>query len=482
MKAPFVPEYHAPSAKETPRKTLSLFELNSMVNAMLRHTMPGVFWLAAEISELRVASNGHCYLEFVQKDETSGSLVAKARGNIWRGNYIALSSHFERQTGQKLTAGIKVLVAVTVTFHELYGYSLNVTDIDPAYTLGDLARRRREIIRQLEEDGVTELNKELPLPRLIHNVAVISSATAAGYGDFCKQLRQSGFSFQKKLFPATMQGKKVEETVIAALDKIAGETGKWDVVVIIRGGGATADLGGFDSYLLAANVAQFPLPVLTGIGHERDDTILDFVAHKKLKTPTAVAAFLIDSRVRESVLLDKLISRLSQAAGQQLQGWQCGLDALARRLGFSVKHSIATRRHVFDTIAQHYNLAATRYTSRQRERLLRTEAGINLLSRTFLQNQRNRLENLPLRLRHIVQAFFAHERLRLSEMARNMRLADPGRILALGFSITMKNGEPVTDATCLSRGDTLTTRFAKGETVSKVLSVPTLSETPVEKV
>lgn len=461
---------------EAPRKALSLFELNSMVNAMLRHTMPGVFWLAAEISELRVASNGHCYLEFVQKDERSGSLVAKARGNIWRGSYIALSSHFERQTGQRLASGIKVLVAVSVTFHELYGYSLNVTDIDPAYTLGDLARQRREIIRQLEEDGVINLNKELSLPRLIRSVAIISSPTAAGYGDFCKQLEQSGYSFQKKLFPATMQGEKVEDSVIAALDKIAAETEKWDVVVIIRGGGATADLGGFDSYLLAANVAQFPLPVLTGIGHERDDTIVDIVAHKKMKTPTAVAAFLIDSRAKEEAMLEGLVSRLSQAACQRVQTERHKLENLAQRLDLFAKRNMATRRQNFDTLSHQYNLAATRYTARQRERLLRMEAGIKIFSRSLLQNERNRLGALPIRLRQTVEFFFDRERQKLAELARNMRLADPERILALGFSLTLKDGGPVCDASQLSEGDMLYTRFAKGEVLSKVYSVSSPSE------
>ena len=302
-----------PQAAVSPRTALSLFELNSMVHAVLQHTLPDTYWLAAEVGEMRVASNGHCYLEFVQKDEVGGTLLAKARGHIWRQGYVNISAKFRRATGQDLRAGLKVLAEVEVSFHELYGYSLHVVDIDPTYTLGDLAAQRQAIIRQLEADGVINLNKEIPLPRLIRRVAVISSATAAGYGDFCRQLEQSGYGFELQLFPAVMQGDGVEQSVIAALDRIAAEPGRWDVAVIIRGGGSSLDLHGFDTYLLAANVAQFPLPVLSGIGHERDDTLVDLVAHTRLKTPTAVAAFLVQHREDEAARLYQFAQRLQQA-------------------------------------------------------------------------------------------------------------------------------------------------------------------------
>lgn len=470
MTDPFTPTYSAtPSAANSPRKAVSLFELNSMVNAVLHHTLPERFWLAAEISELRVASNGHCYLEFVQKDEMSGSLVAKARGNIWRNSYIALSSHFERQTGQKLAAGIKVLVAVSVTFHELYGYSLNVTDIDPAYTLGDLAQRRKEIIRQLEEDGVMDLNKELPLPRVIRNVAIISSATAAGYGDFCNQLEQSGYVFNKKLFSATMQGEKVETSVIAALDKIAAEGEKWDVVVIIRGGGATTDLGGFDSYLLAANVAQFPLPVLTGIGHERDDTIIDLVAHKRLKTPTAVAAFLIESRANEANGLHDLTQRLARAVAGQLQAHTHRLEELSQRLDFAAHNNLTSHRQAFDTLSHRYTLAASHYTARQRERLLRMAASLNVSARSHILKEQNRTATLPTRLQHALESTLTKERHKLERMGQSVKMNDPKRILALGYTITLKEGRPVGNPALLKPGDKITTRFAHGEVQSEVL-------------
>ena len=274
---------------------ITLYELNELVKETLELGMPDTYWVQAELSEVRV-NNGHCYVEFVQKDRRGSGLVAKARGNIWRNVFAILKPTFEQSTGQLFTAGIKVLVEVSISFHELYGYSLNVIDIDPSYTLGDMARKRQEILRQLQEEGVLELNKELDMPMLPRRIAVISSPTAAGYGDFSNQLmnNQGGFYFYTELFPAIMQGDGVEQSILQALDIIYSREDEFDVVVIIRGGGATSDLTGFDTYPLAAAVAQFPLPVITGIGHERDDTVLDMVSHTRVKTPTAAAEFLLD--------------------------------------------------------------------------------------------------------------------------------------------------------------------------------------------
>lgn len=464
----------APSSEPQPvqsasgRVALSLYELNGMVRMLLQHTLTDCYWLAAEISELRVASNGHCYLEFVQKDERSGSLLAKARGNIWRQSFHTLKTLFERETGQPLAAGIKVLVQVSITFHELYGYSLNVLDIDPTYTLGDLARRRREIIAQLEEDGVLELNKELPLPRIIRRVAIISSATAAGYGDFCNQLEQSGFAFTTRLFPATMQGDKVEQSVILALDKVAAEMDQWDVVVIIRGGGATTDLNGFDTYLLAANVAQFPLPVLTGIGHERDETILDMVAHTRLKTPTAVAAFLIDSRMNEEALLHDLQQRLVQAAQKNLYDEQQRLDILSRRFHLSASQAVVESRQRFDEMAHRFELAASRYIGSQREYMLRLAARMEVYTRQQIHNEQQRLSLFPQRMSVALDRYFMEEEHRQKLIGQSLRLAGPDRILSLGFSITLKNGKTVRDAAQLKPGDEIVTRFEKGEVKSEV--------------
>lgn len=240
---------------------LTLYELNNHVRMALSSALPDECWVQAELSDVRVNSAGHCYVEFVQKDARTNALLAKARGTVWGNVFRLLRPYFERETGQSFSAGIKVLVQVRVEFHELYGYSLTVTDIDPSYTVGDMVRRRREILRQLEEEGVLTLNKELPLTILPQRIAVISSPTAAGYGDFCNQLSSNpyGLQFYPQLFPAIMQGDRVESSILEALDQIHATISNWDVVVIIRGGGSVSDLSGFDTYLLAAACAQFPV-------------------------------------------------------------------------------------------------------------------------------------------------------------------------------------------------------------------------------
>ena len=284
-------------------KRLTLYELNSLVREVIECEMPNEYWVEAELSECK-ESKGHCYMELIEKDEKNATPIAKASARCWASKWMLIRPYFERTTGQQLHAGMKVLLKVYAQFHEAYGFSWIVTDIDPTYTLGDMARKRQEIIRQLKEEGVFDLQKELRLPLFCQRIAVISSETAAGYGDFCNQLFDNpyGFKFETQLFPAIMQGEGVEQSIIAALGKIFSEYSEYsddsdspfDCVVIIRGGGATSDMSGFDTLALAENVANFPLPIITGIGHERDESILDMVSHTRVKTPTAAATFLID--------------------------------------------------------------------------------------------------------------------------------------------------------------------------------------------
>ena len=345
---------------------LSLYELNGIVRSTLELTLDENYWVVAELSEVRVAGNGHCYVEFVEKEERSGAMVAKARGNIWKNTYNLLAPYFEQETGQRFAAGLKVLVNVSVGFHELYGYSLTVFDIDPTYTLGAAVQRRKEILALLEADGVLTLNKELTLPRPLLRIAVVSSASAAGYGDFCDQIKQSGLPFKLKLFPATMQGEGVESGVIAALEKIAAEDYLWDAVAIIRGGGAVSDLAGFETYLLAAHVAQFPLPVLTGIGHERDDTVVDLVAHTRLKTPTAVAAFLVERQREEINSLADLEHRLQQ----------------------TVVGKVEQNRLLLQSLQLRVQAAAASYGRKEEQRLLQMGATLERNALQALQQQR----------------------------------------------------------------------------------------------
>lgn len=428
--------------------SLSLVELNMLVRRSVRACLPDEYWVQAELSDVRSNYSGHCYLEFVQKDTKSNALLAKARGIIWSNVYARLKPFFERETGQPFVSGIKVLVKVTVDFHELYGYSLTVVDIDPTYTLGDMARRRKEIINRLEQEGVLTLNKELELPVLTQRVAVISSATAAGYGDFCNQLERNsfGFAFHPHLFPAVMQGDKVESSIIAALEKIYRTLDKWDVVVIIRGGGATSDLSGFDTYELAAHCAQFPLPIITGIGHERDDTVLDLVSHTRVKTPTAAAEFLINHLRHTAELLESYAAFIHQEVPDLLQREKERLERWISRIPSQVQMRL--QREYF-----------------RQERLSKR---MELAWQSRLIREQHRLE-LSLRMASALQGRLQKEQHRLELLEQRVNAASPEVLLRRGYSITLKDGKAVTDASCLKSGDEVVTRLAKGEFKSKVI-------------
>ena len=411
------------------QQALSLYELNGLVKRSIRNCLPETYWVQAELSDVRSNYSGHCYLEFIQKDANGNNLIAKARGTIWSNVYKLLKPYFEQETGQAFTSGIKVLVQVSVEFHELYGYSLTVLDIDPTYTVGDMERKRREILRQLEEEGVIDLNKELEFSMFPQRIAVISSATAAGYGDFCNQLANNprGYDFHVELFPAIMQGERVEESIITALDTIYSRMDEFDVVVIIRGGGATSDLSGFDTYGLAANCAQFPLPIITGIGHERDDTVIDLVAHTRVKTPTAAAAFLIACMDKVVDRLEELSARLQQGVRNRLLWEQRRMDNLKQRIPNAVYKRIADAKYG----------------------LLSVKRNMQMASRQFLSMKKHRLELLQQRLNDAL----------------------PEKQLARGYSITLKNGKAVKDASVLKEGDVLVTMLHQGKIESEIRNI-----------
>lgn len=429
-------------------RPLSLYELNALVKRSINSCMPDTYWVQAELSDVRSNYSGHCYLEFVQKEPRGNNLIAKARGTIWNNVYRLLKPYFEEETGQAFVAGIKVMVNVSVEFHELYGYSLTVQDIDPTYTLGDMARRRCKILKQLEEEGVLTLNKELELPLLTRRIAVISSATAAGYGDFCNQLEHNpyGFIFYPRLFPAIMQGDRVEQSIIAALDAINVRRDDWDVVVIIRGGGATSDLSGFDTYNLAANCAQFPLPIITGIGHERDDTVLDSVSHTRVKTPTAAAEFLINHLHDTAETLEDYASSILYAVSTRMEREKTRLARFAERI------PIQTKMRLKD---EHY----------RQERVMK-QLEVGLQSR--LTREAHHLQLIASRLGIGSQHRLVKENHRLQLLEQQLKAASPEHLLKRGYSITLRNGRAVTDASSLKEGDELVTRFAKGEIKSIV--------------
>ena len=406
---------------------LSLSQLNRLVSGAIKEALPETYWLVAEISDVRVNhANGHCYLEFIEKNEKTGAIIAKARGYIWNNTFRMLKPYFEETTKQSFTSGLKILVCVGIDFHELYGYGLTVYDIDPTYTLGDLQQKRQAIINQLEEEGVLTLNKELDFPVIAQRIAVISSPTAAGYEDFLEHLLHNkyGFIFYPKLFPALMQGEQTESSIIQALDKIFSHKDNFDAVVIIRGGGATSDLSSFDSYLLATNCAQFPLPIITGIGHERDDTVLDIVAYQRAKTPTAVADFFI-GRIEEvnnelTDLRDSIVSEASRILNQA------------------------------NNNLQHFSLK------------------IPNAAFSLFEKQSANLELYKTKLRHAVKNKLDKAESQLKENEAFIKLSSPEYILAKGYSITTKDGKAVKDAKELHPGDKIITRLSKGEITSTI--------------
>ena len=408
-------------------ETLSLLELNGRVKSTLQFEMPDAYWVQAEISSISPSGQGHCYLELVQKDATGRNFLAKAKANIWRGTWLKLKPYFEAQTGETLKVGMKVLLQVTVTFHEVYGYSLVVQDIDPAYTMGDMARRRKEILEQLARDGVIGLNKELEIPALPHRIAVISSATAAGWGDFRNQLDGNiyGFRFYVKLFPALMQGDDVERSVISALNAVAMRRDDFDVVVIIRGGGAVSELSCFDSYNLAFNIANFPLPVITGIGHERDDTVADVVAHTKVKTPTAAAEFIINRVFDTASELENLTRRMSDAITGRMNTENVRIERLSQKLPSLFAVLRARQEQLLETV------------------WIRSVNGV----RNLLTSQTHKLEILD----------------------KTLAAADPAVILKRGYSLTRAGGRVVKCASDLKKGDRLTTVFADGSVESEII-------------
>ena len=384
---------------------LTLSQLCYRISDALNEQFTDSLWLRAEIGEFNVR-NGHCYLEFIEKQEGGSTIVAKMRANCWANVYKMLSMYFESETGQRLGTGMKVLVEVNVAFHANFGMSLNVINIDPTYTIGDMAQQRLAVIARLTADGIMDMNKMCDLPLLPQRLAIVSSATAAGYGDFMHQITSNPdhFVFYTKLFPAIMQGDRAQESIIAALDQIFEQMDLFDAVVIIRGGGATTDLNCFDNYELALNCAQFPLPIITGIGHQRDVSVVDMVAHVSLKTPTAVAEFFIEQMCEQQARIDRAEQLLS--------------DNLRN------------------------------YTKRKHEQL----------------------QMIRIRLKATINNQIQREKNKLDLMRRTIDLHSPLRILQKGYTLTLVDGKPVNSAKGISEGKKITTEFADGNICSVVVA------------
>lgn len=449
----------------------SLYDLNNRIKQVLKRDFTDTVWITAEITEIQLNSSGHCYLQLADKKGEDSNIVATARATVWAFVFRTLRPYFETVTGRSLSKGMKVLLNVEVVFHEVYGLSLNVKDIDPTYTVGDLERKKQEILLQLQEEGIIDMNRSLVFPVLPKNIAVISSPTAAGWGDFKNQLEHNPYHyrFHIQLFPAVMQGEKTAESVIAALDRIYEYESLFDAVVIIRGGGSQTDLGCFDSYELASNVAQFPLPVIAGIGHERDETIVDRVAYMRVKTPTAAAAFLIETFQEQEGYLEDYKHRfrigvqelMHQEAVRQLTGVsefkrsvlallakeETLLKMLSHRLESATQLYMGFRQSDFEKLKDRLKNRIVLVLERQKDYLCHVKEGVEQKTIRMLEERQRRLEMI----------------------ATIVKYADPKRVLEQGYSITRLNGKAVKTASLLKPGDCIETEMAQGKVSSEVI-------------
>lgn len=432
---------------ENGNNAITLREFNNRIKRLLNNPAVCNCWICADLSDVNVRG-GHCYLELLEKDERTGATVAKMRGIIWANRFAYLRQKFLQVTGQDLRSGMKVMLEVSVNYHEQYGISLIITDIDPSYTLGDMERLRREILARLKADGIIDMNKQLEFPVVPQRIAIVSAAGAAGYGDFMNQLHHNayGLQFYTCLFPAVMQGKETVASVTAALDRINSHIDLFDCVVIIRGGGSTSDLNSFDDYNLAANVAQFPLPVVVGIGHERDVTILDYVACRRVKTPTAAAELLIGCGVEALARIDELRETIVSIAREYITEAQLQMQYLTSTIP----------------------LVAGNIVERNRTRLQHIMQIVPLTAQSRIAQGNERLQFFLKQMQQASAQTIMREKMRLTAIYEKVHILSPQNTLRRGYSLTTVNGHAVTDASQLAAGDTITTHLANGTVTSTI--------------
>ncbi len=423
--------FHASIMPTDASKYLTLSELAHLIRTRIDEAHPLPYWVTAEISEMKVNYSGHCYLELVEKGGKNHVPRAKVSAVMWRSVYGAIASYFETATGTPLAVGMQVLVRASVSFHELYGLSLQIVDIDPTYTLGDMERQRRETIARLQEEGVYDMNRELELPMVVQRIAVVSSRNAAGYRDFVQELARSVYRFEVTLFDAFMQGHEAEASIVEALDRIGERCDEFDVVVLIRGGGSQSDLGCFDSYRLCNHVAQFPLPVVTGIGHDKDQSVADLVAYASLKTPTAVAGWLVEG----------------------MEETDRYLDTLSQQLDEYVETLFDQERERLQTSGFRLMQMASQLTHRLELKLERLSDTLIHRAQDLLRTRSGQVEQCDKILHERVPALLSRCATWLEMARERVDARCPDRILALGFSIVRVADGAVTDSRMLNPGD-----------------------------
>lgn len=450
---------------------MSLTELQLVIKDSLYMSLPDMYWVVAEISELKENSSGHCYLELIEKQPDEKNVRARVKAIIWSTRYRFLKSFFENTTGESIREGLKVLIKVRIEYHELYGLSLLISDIDPAFTLGEMAIRRQQIIKKLEEEGILNMNKEVPLPLLPQRIAIISSEKAAGYSDFINHLNGNsyGYVFYTALFESAMQGTETENGIITALERIAENTGLFDVVVIIRGGGSQTDLSWFDNYNIAYYITQFPLPVITGIGHEKDMSVTDLVANCALKTPTAVADYLIDCAAETENHILEIFSSIRDLTENILKEKQALLDSSRNKLIPLVSIMVKEKRErlsekIFELInlGKEYTYKASLIPANQRSRLM---SG----SRSILNLKKLMLDRADKNLRSGCKNYFELKSGKINFLDNNINILNPANVLKRGYTITSVNGKILKNKLELKGDDIIDTQFSDGCVKSRIL-------------
>ncbi len=450
---------------------LSLTELQLIIKDSLYMALPDMYWVIAEIAEIKVNYSGHCYLELIEKQNDNVSISARIRGVIWSNRYRFVKPFFENSTGESLREGLKILFKAKIEYHEIYGLSLVINDIDPAFTLGEMAVRRQQIIKRLEQEGVLTMNKDLDFPTVPQRIAVISSANAAGYNDFITHLRENsyGYVFYTGLFDTPMQGADTQAGVLRSLDRIALNTDKFDIVVIIRGGGSQADLSWFDNYDIAFYITQFPVPVLTGIGHEKDLSVTDMVAWQALKTPTAVADFLIECMVRAEDQLHetgRAIIDMSSAIVEQNKNL---VESSRLKLIPLAKMSVSEFRNELSDIiinmintGKEYLLKARLIPENQRSRLVSGSVSCLSVNKNSIQSVKKNLSSGQ-------EIFLGIKRNEIAGYESILKVLDPENVVKRGYTITSLKGRIIKSVNELSKNDIIDTRFSDGSVSSKIV-------------
>lgn len=449
---------------------MTLSALNRKIKDAVKLSFPEHVWIVAEIAQLQENISGHCYLDLVENDAKTNKTIARSKGTIWAYTYRMLKPYFETTTRQVFSAGLKVLIHVGVEFHEQYGFSLSVRDIDPAYTVGEMALKRQQTILKLQEEGVLDINKELELPTLTQKLAIISSSTAAGYGDFIDQLKNNteGIVFYTCLYQATMQGDNAPASIMDALGRIDENLDYFDAVVIIRGGGASMDMSCFDDFDLCYFASQFPIPILTGIGHDRDESVLDMVAHTTLKTPTAVAEFLVNGIMREAAYLQDLQDNISTLIQEQAERAKARLDLLAQKFPVLGRQYLMHHDNRIQRIEEKLQNAPMRYIHDQKKHLAQMEQRFAGEAPLLLKSHVHKLKFIMERTRRTVSNFLSQKKMKLNHFEDITNAVNPQNVLKKGYSITSKNGKVIVFASEINDGDILQTQFYKGRVASIV--------------